>query len=496
MSKCDTMVKVVAGGTFNMKKFLFITVILVLALTGCSFEYQPGPDRFEPITVNFFDELEIEVITHLEVHSMAFTEQGVLIPDEYWYGSELLAILADLEIDLPPVIGFGSEFEFQLVAFEFEYAFSEHEDYWRRLPWQEGGCEPGVVNNPDCIYLADWPYVECLDDQLACSFVLCCESATPYIFNFTDAGRYTIEISHAVPRGLVDDWRLSEAKWRVDVVVTGDLETGSLVAVVEPKNVLVFENVFVLNVSDDLQTTLVNRWEERVTAAYEAGFMYVANGHDDYVRTPIRVVAGQAFPEDYATTISNSDAMSYIALVNRNWALRSDFSPNDLSVVQALNANGAMNSWISLRATAARAMENLINTAYYEDGHVLLIISGYRSFSNQQTIHANQIARRGVTEARRWSARAGHSEHQLGLAMDLSTFGLGGSLSQNFSSTPEGTWVRDNAHRFGFIVRYQNNREADTGYAYEPWHLRYVGVQSATAIFNGNLILEEYLGRW
>lgn len=196
------------------------------------------------------------------------------------------------------------------------------------------------------------------------------------------------------------------------------------------------------------------------------------------------------FAELCSTTIANNDALSYLALVNRNWRLNSDFSPHDLRNVNVTSFNGNHR----LRESAAIAAENLFASAS-EAGYVLVATSGYRSYWTQHSTHNHWIAVMGETEARRVSARPGHSEHQLGLALDITTHALGG-LSNAFSVTAEGTWVRYNAHHFGFIIRYPYGRETCTGYIYEPWHLRFVGIDAATIIFNGGLILEEYLGRW
>jgi|GEM_PF-2159892 len=187
-------------------------------------------------------------------------------------------------------------------------------------------------------------------------------------------------------------------------------------------------------------------------------------------------------------TLTTAEALSYQALVNNNFRLSSNFSPPDLRTVN-VRRNGNQR----LRSTAATQAEALFAAAN-RNGHTLIAVSGYRSYATQTTVHNNHIANLGVTEARRISARPGHSEHQLGLALDLSTPDLNGQLLQRFSSTPEGRWVRNNAHRFGFIIRYPHNREADTGFVYEPWHIRYVGVETATTIFNRGLILEEFLG--
>ena len=207
------------------------------------------------------------------------------------------------------------------------------------------------------------------------------------------------------------------------------------------------------------------------------------------VREPV-IYCGLANPEN-AVLITDEQAMSYLALVNNCYRLTRDFTPRDLSPVnvESMHTHGGVHQ---LRETAARAAEQLFQAAAV-DGMFLIATSGFRSYESQTMFHNNAIRDFGLLEARRRSAPPGHSEHQLGLALDLSTHELGGDLRQIFIETPQGMWVSQNAHRFGFILSYPYNREADTGIMYEPWHNRYVGVEVATEIFNNNLILEEYL---
>jgi len=120
----------------------------------------------------------------------------------------------------------------------------------------------------------------------------------------------------------------------------------------------------------------------------------------------------------------------------------------------------------------------------------LYISSGYRSYYDQRYIYNGYVNRDGQAAADRYSARAGHSEHQTGLAFDLNT------INASFANTPEGKWVADNCYKYGLILRYPKGKEEITGYMYESWHLRYVGVDLATKLYNdGNwLTLEEYFG--
>ena len=114
--------------------------------------------------------------------------------------------------------------------------------------------------------------------------------------------------------------------------------------------------------------------------------------------------------------------------------------------------------------------------------------SGFRSYYDQRYIYNGYVSRDGVAAADRYSARAGHSEHQSGMAIDVN------STSTSFKDTPEGIWLRDNCHLYGFIIRYPEGKEHITGYMYEPWHIRYVGVELATKIKESGLCLEEYFG--
>ena len=207
-------------------------------------------------------------------------------------------------------------------------------------------------------------------------------------------------------------------------------------------------------------------------------------------REPV-VFCGLADPDD-ATTISNQDALDYLVLVNRCFRVASDFEPDDLRYVEVPQVN----TWSGnhyLRASAATATENLFAEINALDGMNLLLSSAYRSYELQTLFHTNAVNNLGRDEARRVSAVPGHSEHQLGLGIDLTTPALEFQLSNAFSATPEGVWIRENAHRFGFIISYPYASEHMTGFIYEPWHLRYVGIDVANRIFDQGVVLEEFL---
>ena len=121
-------------------------------------------------------------------------------------------------------------------------------------------------------------------------------------------------------------------------------------------------------------------------------------------------------------------------------------------------------------------------------GYGLPLLSGFRSYNDQKYLFNSYVAKDGEALASTYSARPGQSEHQTGLAFDV------GQISDNFGNTPSGIWLKENCHKYGFIIRYLKGKESITGYKYEPWHIRYVGENVATEIYNQGVTLEEYLG--
>lgn len=118
----------------------------------------------------------------------------------------------------------------------------------------------------------------------------------------------------------------------------------------------------------------------------------------------------------------------------------------------------------------------------------LFLISGYRSYKKQEELYNKYVKEDGEEKANTYSAKPGHSEHQTGLAFDI------GGIDDSFKNTDEAKWIKNNAHLYGFIVRYPENKTEITGYIYEPWHVRYLGIDIASQVYNSGLCLEEYLG--
>lgn len=146
-------------------------------------------------------------------------------------------------------------------------------------------------------------------------------------------------------------------------------------------------------------------------------------------------------------------------------------------------------------ATMAPALEAMAHAASAQ-GVTLNLQSGYRSYDFQVNLFNTYVQQEGLAQANRESAHPGYSEHQTGLAADLGGVSNPAcNVAACFASTTEGEWLAANAYQYGFIVRYPTDKEAVTGYEYEPWHVRYVGVDLATEMHNqGVETLEEFFG--
>lgn len=183
----------------------------------------------------------------------------------------------------------------------------------------------------------------------------------------------------------------------------------------------------------------------------------------------------------------------YLVLVNRENRISRTYEPEDLALPKVETRKKSLKEKIYLRQDAANALENMFSAALNEKGYVLYATSGYRSFGIQQILFNSKVEEVGSkAKAQYRVAPPGTSEHQLGLAMDIQTPSHL-NLSQAFGDTEEGKWAGENAHRFGYILRYKTEWRDITGISDEPWHFRYVGIAHATAMFELNIPLETYV---
>jgi len=194
-----------------------------------------------------------------------------------------------------------------------------------------------------------------------------------------------------------------------------------------------------------------------------------------------------------ARQFSLDDPKSPWVIVNKHRPLKpADYVPGDL--VRPAVAISAAGEAALLNSTTAAAAEAMFAAAAADDV-AMVLASGYRSYSTQVATYNGYVAARGQADADTASARPGHSEHQTGWAFDIGDGGGACSFEPCFADQPAATWAKANGHRFGFVVRYPWMLHPITGYFYEPWHLRYVGVEAATDMLNRGIgTLEEYFG--
>lgn len=188
----------------------------------------------------------------------------------------------------------------------------------------------------------------------------------------------------------------------------------------------------------------------------------------------------------------NTDPTSYTVLVNKEYPMPEDYVPEDLTIPDVLYSYSGIYEKSYMRSIAARAIEEMFAEAKKKKKFELKVVSAYRSYARQKAIYENNINTRGEEKTKMVSAKPGCSEHQTGLAIDVSSDTVDCTIEESFASCPEGKWLAKNCQKFGFIIRYPKGKSDVTGYSYEPWHLRYVGVNLAKYIYKKNLTLEEY----
>ncbi len=199
---------------------------------------------------------------------------------------------------------------------------------------------------------------------------------------------------------------------------------------------------------------------------------------------PVKEVTPVPTPQDGTFTTSKGfhgetkngiTTIDGIIIANKTYSLPSSYAPG-------MNAN-------------VTAHANEMFAAAKEAGYTMWNQSGFRSYEKQKSLYNNYVNRSGKAAADTYSARPGHSEHQTGLAFDVCATNRP-CINSNFDSTAEAAWLSENAYKYGFILRYPSGKSGITGYKYESWHFRYVGVDLATKLYNGGnwITLEEYFG--
>ncbi len=178
--------------------------------------------------------------------------------------------------------------------------------------------------------------------------------------------------------------------------------------------------------------------------------------------------------------------------VNKEIALPAEYVPSDLVGVQPIDASPVPALTLKVRREAEDALHRMLEKSR-EGGLSIIVQSAYRSYPDQLRVYEDEVKTFGQEQADRESARPGHSEHQLGIAVDFSSKRLNFDLNDSFAATAEGKWLAQNASQYGFVLSYPDGKEQVTGYKYEPWHYRYVGTAPALAVKESGLTLNEWL---
>lgn len=184
--------------------------------------------------------------------------------------------------------------------------------------------------------------------------------------------------------------------------------------------------------------------------------------------------------------LSKDKASKLDVIVNKYYKLDKDYEPEDLTIINSKFASGTQ----KLRKEAADKFEEMASDMLKEN---LKIYAGstYRSYSYQEGLYNRYVKKDGFKEAETYSARAGYSEHQLGLAVDI----VNGKWNYLSEGDKEYTWLINNSYKYGFILRYPHESEYITGYVFEDWHFRYLGIDLATKVYESKLTYDEYIAR-
>lgn len=216
---------------------------------------------------------------------------------------------------------------------------------------------------------------------------------------------------------------------------------------------------------------------------YEMYYTNKANYSIDQIVLYVNIGLDNEF---YTNIKEIKDYTSITTLVNKYNKLPDNVNYDDLVTIEKPYSNDGTKK---IRKIVYNNLIQMIEDAK-KDNINLFVISGFRTHQRQNELFNNSLKKNGLNHALIYSAKSGHSEHELGLAVDLV------SVLNDFEYTKEYKWLKQNSYKYGFIERYPKNKEFITGFAYEPWHYRYLGVEISTKIFKENITFEEYHAKY
>ena len=208
--------------------------------------------------------------------------------------------------------------------------------------------------------------------------------------------------------------------------------------------------------------------------------------------------AVELLPRDITTILDPKKSVpldtipaSITVLVNRAFLLPEGYIPASLTMPKIPFDTTIVTEKNNLRSEAAIQVEKMFKAAKKKK-IILTGVSGYRSYARQKAVFEQSAKDHGKAHADKYCALPGSSEHQTGLAIDVSTPDIANVLEEKFADTKAGKWVEKHSYKYGFVVRYPKGKQKITGYNYEPWHLRYVGLKTAEYLYKNKLTLEEF----
>ena len=225
--------------------------------------------------------------------------------------------------------------------------------------------------------------------------------------------------------------------------------------------------------------------DNKFTSVYDTNTIKDNYNYEDTVTFVNAYLDKDYYTNDIA--LSKEEEKKVDVIVNKYYKLSKDYEPDDLTKIDSKFASGSNQR---LRKEAAIKFEEMAAEAL-KNGYKIYAGSTYRSYDYQLGLYNRYVAKDGFDEAETYSARAGYSEHQLGLAVDI----INGKWEYLSENDEEYEWLIDNSYKYGFILRYPRGKEYITGYVFEDWHFRYLGIDLATKVYNSKLTYDEYVAR-
>jgi len=214
---------------------------------------------------------------------------------------------------------------------------------------------------------------------------------------------------------------------------------------------------------------------------------YLKNNLEKPLTNIVEIVNTNTDKEYYTKTYETDTSKNELMLVNKYYYLDSSYEPDELICISTTYAWGETCSQKVNKVTYDAFMN--LWSASHNEGHYLMVSSSFRTHEKQDAVYKDYQNKKGTEYADSIAARPGFSEHQTGYTLDMFEMGY---TQKTFHTSESYNWLINNAHKYGFILRYPEDKEDITGYAFESWHYRYVGVSAATYIYENHITFDEY----